>query len=211
MPNGHILYVISRYTYRSTFIVREIAELAARGWTITVVSLRRPLFAPGTGRGRSAICGRLRRLSLRTRLGRRNQNPRHRTRRDLRIRQLDGLDLRHGPRLAPAQPRDRPQGLLLREAGSARGMPPHSRALGDGIDLGGDADLAHLRRAVFLHRPRLGHLLRHEAPLGESRCGPVRPHLHRLQSAAPGGDGGDRPEQGPRRLPRTAHSAPRGE
>jgi len=42
-----VLYVISRYTYRSTFIVREIEELAARGWTITVVSLRRPLFAPG--------------------------------------------------------------------------------------------------------------------------------------------------------------------
>ena len=44
----HILYVISRYTYRSTFIVREIAELAARGWSITVVSLRRPSFAPGS-------------------------------------------------------------------------------------------------------------------------------------------------------------------
>ena len=43
----HILYVISRYTYRSPFIVREIAELAARGWVITVVSLRRPVFAPG--------------------------------------------------------------------------------------------------------------------------------------------------------------------
>jgi colanic acid/amylovoran biosynthesis glycosyltransferase len=45
-----VLYVISRYTYRSTFIVREIDELAARGWTITVVSLRRPMFAPGTKR-----------------------------------------------------------------------------------------------------------------------------------------------------------------
>ena len=44
----HILYVISRYTYRSTFIVREIAELVARGWMITVVSLRRPIFAPGS-------------------------------------------------------------------------------------------------------------------------------------------------------------------
>ena len=43
-----LLYVISRYTYRSTFIVREIEELAARGWAITVVSLRRPEFAPGT-------------------------------------------------------------------------------------------------------------------------------------------------------------------
>jgi len=45
-----VLYVISRYTYRSTFIVREIDELAARGWTIEVVSLRRPLLAPGTDR-----------------------------------------------------------------------------------------------------------------------------------------------------------------
>jgi colanic acid/amylovoran biosynthesis glycosyltransferase len=42
-----VLYVISRYTYRSTFIVREIDELAARGWTIVVVSLRRPILAPG--------------------------------------------------------------------------------------------------------------------------------------------------------------------
>ena len=48
MRDRHILYVISRYTYRSTFIVREIAELAARGWSITVVSLRRPSFAPGS-------------------------------------------------------------------------------------------------------------------------------------------------------------------
>lgn len=39
--------MISRYTYRSTFIVREIEELAARGWTIVVVSLRRPIFPPG--------------------------------------------------------------------------------------------------------------------------------------------------------------------
>ena len=46
-PERRVLYVISRYTYRSTFIVREIEELAARGWTITVVSLRRPIFAPG--------------------------------------------------------------------------------------------------------------------------------------------------------------------
>jgi colanic acid/amylovoran biosynthesis glycosyltransferase len=50
MCNRHILYVISRYTYRSTFIVREIEELAARGWVITVVSLRRPVFAPGSTR-----------------------------------------------------------------------------------------------------------------------------------------------------------------
>src|SRR4029453_17810268 len=42
-----VLYVISRYTYRSTFIVREIEELAARGWTIAVVSLRPPIFSPG--------------------------------------------------------------------------------------------------------------------------------------------------------------------
>ena len=48
MCERHILYVISRYTYRSTFIVREIAELVARGWMITVVSLRRPIFAPGS-------------------------------------------------------------------------------------------------------------------------------------------------------------------
>lgn len=47
-PERHVLYVISRYTYRSTFIVREIEELVARGWIITVVSLRRPMFAPGT-------------------------------------------------------------------------------------------------------------------------------------------------------------------
>ena len=47
MRERHILYVISRYTYRSTFIVREIAELAARGWMLTVVSLRRPVFQPG--------------------------------------------------------------------------------------------------------------------------------------------------------------------
>lgn len=46
-PDRRVLYVISRYTYRSTFIVREIDELAARGWTIVVVSLRRPIFAPG--------------------------------------------------------------------------------------------------------------------------------------------------------------------
>jgi colanic acid/amylovoran biosynthesis glycosyltransferase len=46
-PERRVLYVISRYTYRSTFIVREIDELAARGWTIAVVSLRRPIFAPG--------------------------------------------------------------------------------------------------------------------------------------------------------------------
>jgi glycosyltransferase involved in cell wall biosynthesis len=43
----HVLYVISRYTYRTTFIVREIEELTERGWRITVVSLRRPVFAPG--------------------------------------------------------------------------------------------------------------------------------------------------------------------
>ena len=47
MRERHILYVISRYTYRSTFIVRGIAELAARGWMLTVVSLRRPVFQPG--------------------------------------------------------------------------------------------------------------------------------------------------------------------
>jgi len=46
-PERRVLYVISRYTYRSTFIVREIEELADRGWTITVVSLRQPIFAPG--------------------------------------------------------------------------------------------------------------------------------------------------------------------
>ena len=46
-PERRVLYVISRYTYRSTFIVREIDELAARGWTIVVVSLRRPIFPPG--------------------------------------------------------------------------------------------------------------------------------------------------------------------
>ena len=50
-PERRVLYVISRYTYRSTFIVREIEALADRGWTITVVSLRRPIFAPG----RSAV------------------------------------------------------------------------------------------------------------------------------------------------------------
>ena len=47
LPEKRLVYVISRYTYRSTFIVREIDELAARGWTITVVSLRRPIFEPG--------------------------------------------------------------------------------------------------------------------------------------------------------------------
>jgi glycosyltransferase involved in cell wall biosynthesis len=41
-------YVISQYSYQSTFIVREIAELAARGWSITVVSLRPPVFTPGS-------------------------------------------------------------------------------------------------------------------------------------------------------------------
>ena len=46
MRDRQILYVISRYTHRTTFINREIAELAARGWSITVVSLRRPSFAP---------------------------------------------------------------------------------------------------------------------------------------------------------------------
>ena len=51
MRDRHILYVISHYTYRSTFIVREIAELAARGWSITVVSLRQPSFAPGSAPG----------------------------------------------------------------------------------------------------------------------------------------------------------------
>jgi glycosyltransferase involved in cell wall biosynthesis len=51
LRDRHILYVISRYTYRSTFIVREIAELAARGWSITVVSLRQPSFAPGSDPG----------------------------------------------------------------------------------------------------------------------------------------------------------------
>jgi glycosyltransferase involved in cell wall biosynthesis len=47
-PERQLVYVISRYTYRSTFIVREIDELAARGWAITVVSLRPPLFKPGS-------------------------------------------------------------------------------------------------------------------------------------------------------------------
>src|SRR5262245_33839763 len=46
MRERRILYVISRYTYRSTFIVREMGELAARGWVITVVSLRPPIFSP---------------------------------------------------------------------------------------------------------------------------------------------------------------------
>ncbi len=51
MRDRQILYVISRYTHRTTFINREIAELAARGWSITVVSLRRPSFAPGSDPG----------------------------------------------------------------------------------------------------------------------------------------------------------------
>src|SRR5262245_32721644 len=46
-PERRLLYVISRYTYRSTFIVREVEELAARGGTLHVGSLRRPIFAPG--------------------------------------------------------------------------------------------------------------------------------------------------------------------
>ena len=66
--------------------------------------------------------------------------------------------------------------------------------------------VALVRRAVFLHRPRLGHFLRHPAPGREGRCRPVRADLHRLQPAAPRADGEDRPQQGPRALPRTAHS-----
>jgi colanic acid/amylovoran biosynthesis glycosyltransferase len=45
MNRPRILYVISRYTYQSTFIVREIEELCSRGWDIAVVSLRPPVFA----------------------------------------------------------------------------------------------------------------------------------------------------------------------
>jgi colanic acid/amylovoran biosynthesis glycosyltransferase len=45
MNRPRILYVISRYTHQSTFIVREIEELCSRGWDIAVVSLRPPVFA----------------------------------------------------------------------------------------------------------------------------------------------------------------------
>ena len=48
LPRYSVAYVISRYTYQSTFIVREIEELAARGWKITVLSLRPPVFEPGS-------------------------------------------------------------------------------------------------------------------------------------------------------------------
>ena len=48
MKRHRVAYVISRYTYRSPFIVREIEELATRGWTITVLSLRPPVFEPGS-------------------------------------------------------------------------------------------------------------------------------------------------------------------
>jgi colanic acid/amylovoran biosynthesis glycosyltransferase len=48
LPRYSVAYVISRYTYQSTFIVREIEELAARGWQITVLSLRPPVFEPGS-------------------------------------------------------------------------------------------------------------------------------------------------------------------
>jgi len=43
-----LAYVISRYTYQSTFIVREIEGLAARGWKIAVISLLPPVFEPGS-------------------------------------------------------------------------------------------------------------------------------------------------------------------
>jgi colanic acid/amylovoran biosynthesis glycosyltransferase len=47
IKKGSLAYVISRYTYQSPFIVREIEELAIRGWSITVLSLRPPVFEPG--------------------------------------------------------------------------------------------------------------------------------------------------------------------
>ena len=50
-PERSLVYVISRYTHRTTFIVREIEALVARGWTITVISLRRPVFEQSGKKG----------------------------------------------------------------------------------------------------------------------------------------------------------------
>ena len=206
MRDRHILYVISRYTYRSTFIVREIAELAARGWSITVVSLRRPSFAPGSDPGDLPYTVAYDRFLAANVLRRRDQGLRIEPAGHLSVRPADRIHLRQRSAPARAQPRRHSQGLLLCERRSPVGMPAHPRPLGDGVDVGGDADLALVRRALFLHRPRLGHFLRHAAPGREGRGRPVRPDLHRLQPAASGADGEDRQQQGPRALPRTAHS-----
>ena len=158
-PERRVLYVISRYTYRSTFIVREIEELAARGWTIAVVSPSPADLQPGTHHRRSAVCGHLRSVSRRARaaLGHRRAGdgaaPRS------RVRASDGQGLRPRPPASGAQPRRDSQGLLLRRDGPPPGLPAHPRPLGDGVDVGGDVDLPIVRSAVLLHGACVGHLL----------------------------------------------------